>query len=298
MEEITQENRFDIALETKLWRYMSFAKFASLLHSKKLVLSAASMFNDPYEGAGGISRNLDFISKSVAFNTRKRVVEKSGQEVSEEDLSKFVYEYINRASELGVANRYFTFVNCWHENETESEAMWKLYTASQPDGIAIQTTYGALRKAITAEYAKIGRVTYQDYEVAFLPGDSYFWYKRKSFEHEREVRVMVEADDETRKAMAKDYKRAIITVPLDVDLDTLIENVYVSPFASEWLKEVVEEELALCGLKKPVVYSKMNEKALFFPSREQLKEFVREIRELANRNADWDGKEVQNEQKE
>ena len=28
---MTQENRFEIAQETRLWRYMSFAKFAALL---------------------------------------------------------------------------------------------------------------------------------------------------------------------------------------------------------------------------------------------------------------------------
>ena len=52
--EVTQDNRFNIAPETKLWRYMSFSKFTALLHQKELVLSPAYMFNDPYEGAGGI----------------------------------------------------------------------------------------------------------------------------------------------------------------------------------------------------------------------------------------------------
>ncbi len=35
--------------------------------------------------------------------------------------------------------REIHFVSCWHENETESEAMWKLYLKSG-DGVAIQTT--------------------------------------------------------------------------------------------------------------------------------------------------------------
>ena len=46
--EVTQDNRFDIAPETKLWRYMSFAKFAALLHDKQLVLSPLHMFEDPF----------------------------------------------------------------------------------------------------------------------------------------------------------------------------------------------------------------------------------------------------------
>lgn len=35
---MTQENRFEIAQETRLWRYMSFAKFAALLHDRQMKL--------------------------------------------------------------------------------------------------------------------------------------------------------------------------------------------------------------------------------------------------------------------
>lgn len=289
--EVTQDNRFDIAPETKLWRYMSFAKFAALLHDKKLILSPAYKFDDPYEGAGGIARNLDRITEAIVCHVRKTIPDDINSKVTDEDFTTYLKGTFENARELGYNNRFFTFVNCWHENEAESEAMWKLYTASQPDGIAIQTTYGALVKAINNTEAKIGRITYEDYEVAFFPGDSYFWYKRKSFEHEREVRIMFEADEETRDAMAKDYKRGSIFVPLEVDLDVLIENIYVSPFASDWLKDVVKTELKLNGLEKTVSYSKMNERAWFFPTREQWKETFRLLREMPEARIEKEMKE-------
>jgi hypothetical protein len=278
--EVTQDNRFNIAPETKLWRYMSFSKFTALLHQKELVLSPAYMFNDPYEGAGGIERNLDKFSNAlVDYFWDKVTADLKELKVSKEEMPKILKEYIKSASEMGESNRYFTFVNCWHENETESEAMWKLYTASQQEGIAIQTTYGALRKAIDNPEIMIGRVTYTNFETAFLPGDSYFWYKRKSFEHEREVRIMVEANDEQRKEWTEIYKDASFTISIPIALDQLIESVYVSPYASEWIKDTVEEELKLCGIDKPVLYSKMNDEALFFPSRKQLKEILQQIEE-------------------
>ena len=280
--EVTQDNRFDIAPETKLWRYMSFSKFAALLHQKELVLTPVYMFDDPYEGAGGKEKNLDKFTKAlVDYFWDKVSAELGGLQVSNEDLQQYMKGYIKAASDMGKSNRYFTFVNCWHENEVESEAMWKLYTAGQPDGIAIQTTYGALKKAIDDIDVQIGRVTYENYETAFLPGDSYFWYKRKSFEHEREVRVMIEANDEQRKDFAEIYKKNEFTITHPVDLDTLIENVYVSPYASDWVKDVVDEELKLCGLNKPVLSSNMNDDALFFPSRKQLKELLRQIKDDA-----------------
>ena len=52
--EVNQENRYDIAPETRLWRYMSFAKFISLLNLKQLLYVPAFRFNDPFEGACGI----------------------------------------------------------------------------------------------------------------------------------------------------------------------------------------------------------------------------------------------------
>lgn len=71
--------------------------------------------------------------------------------------------------------------------------------------------------------------------------------------------------------MAKGYQKGhSFTLTVQVDLDMLIENVYVSPYANNWFKELVEKEMKACGLDKPVVYSKMNEQALFFFSRKQL----------------------------
>jgi len=42
----------------------------------------------------------------------------------------------------------FNAINCWHMNDHESAAMWKLYLKSD-EGIAIQSTYRKLKDAIT-----------------------------------------------------------------------------------------------------------------------------------------------------
>ena len=68
--EVTKDNRFDISPDTKLWRYMSFAKFVELLHTKNLPLPSAKMFEDPYEGACGEAKNanilVEYMSNLVA----------------------------------------------------------------------------------------------------------------------------------------------------------------------------------------------------------------------------------------
>lgn len=275
--EVTQDNRFDIAPETKLWRYMSFAKFAALLHDRELVLSPLHLFEDPYEGAGGKACYMDKLADAMidTFSqlgqTKEAVARLEAMNIDIDKQKEVMRLWMKVGNEYGQVNRMFTFVNCWHENEDESEAMWKLYTAHQPEGVAIQTTYEALKQAINEPEVKIGRITYENFDHAFMPGDSYGWYKRKSFEHEREVRVMAEPDDEQRRDMAKGYDKGNqYTVLLPVDLGVFIKNVYVSPYAQPWFKELVETEMKLSGLDKPVVYSKMNEQALFFFSRKQL----------------------------
>jgi hypothetical protein len=55
-------------------------------------------------------------------------------------------------------------ITCWHKNEFESEAMWKLYAASG-DGIAIESTESQLHEAISErESLVIGEVRYVDFE--------------------------------------------------------------------------------------------------------------------------------------
>ena len=116
--EVTQDNRFDIAPETKLWRYMSFAKFVALLHDRELVLSPLHQFEDPYEGAGGIARNLEKFTKAlVDYFWDKVSVEIESLHVTKEQMPEYLNAYIQSASDLGRSNRYYSFVNCWHENK-------------------------------------------------------------------------------------------------------------------------------------------------------------------------------------
>ena len=50
---------------------------------------------------------------------------------------------------------------------------------------------------------------------------------------------------------------------LPVDLDELIESVYVSPMAEPWFRDVVEDVLRKYGLEKKVYHSALDDKALF-----------------------------------
>lgn len=217
-----------------LWRYMDFTKFVSVLDKKALFFSAADKFGDPFEGS--ISKVTAELRPRLHPNIPPDALQTLAQSLKEA--------------------RRFTLISCWHENSHESEAMWKLY-ARETDGIVIKTDFDSLKKSFTCgEGVNIGRVSYVDYESAIIPEDnvlSPFLHKRKSFEHELEVRAIhiLHKDDEISKLRDEEIGGAYY----EVDLSLLIKEVIVAPFAPDWFIELVKSVAALYGLKVPVFES-------------------------------------------
>ena len=113
--------------EGKIWRYMDFAKFVSMLAHGGLFFPRADLLGDPFEGS--FSRANERLRPSMYPDIK--------------DLDK---HFATLGSFLKWS-RGWTMVCCWHMNDTESAAMWKLY-AQKGYGIAIQTTYRLLRQAL------------------------------------------------------------------------------------------------------------------------------------------------------
>jgi hypothetical protein len=109
------------------------------------------------------------------------------------------------------------------------------------------------------------RVEYIDYQTARVdtaPMDmmALSMRKRKSFEHEKELRAIhwdrTEAMDIIRGTRPTNSK-AIIPIP--VNLDKLIETIFVDPLSRPSDKTLVESVLEKYGLHKPVQQSSLAE---------------------------------------
>lgn len=107
-------------------------------------------------------------------------------EIEKEELEKNAKSIVEQISH----RRKGIFINCWYHSEYESEAMWKIYAADVKNAIAIQTTYGELKQQI-GECATIKPVRYVDYSNQFIGPNEGYWYKRRSFEYEKEVRAVI-----------------------------------------------------------------------------------------------------------
>jgi hypothetical protein len=123
------------------------------------------------------------------------------------------------------------FLSCWHLNEGESAAMWKLYTV---DGIAIQSTVGRLMRSFdkTPEDIHISEVSYYSKTPPHSLMDA-FTKKRLSFKHEQELRAIHVAITGTRL-------NRLPGIPIAVDLNTLIQGIYVAPKCHTYIKDALE----------------------------------------------------------
>lgn len=227
--------------DAALWRYMDLPKLVALLTRKTLWFARADTLGDPHEGAFG------------EFNQRTRP--HVYQDVPEDQLS-------------GLSNYYrlltkYTFVNCWHLSEVESAAMWSLYTPLG-QGVAVRSTYSRLTESLRVdEQVFVGRVKYVDPATEWIPEGNLlypFVHKRRSFAHEREVRAVVQRPPQTTSS----GEDAPAGLDVEVDVDCLVESVFVAPGQPGWFKAVVQDVVeAFVANRIPVHQSDMDRAPIY-----------------------------------
>lgn len=215
--------------DTKLWRYIDIEKLLTFLHTGRLHLSRLDSFRDPWEGAWP-----------------DPVIEAFKYSWGEDEGSN----YVKLTSNL----RKTHYVSCWHESAVESAALWDLYAGRA--GVALHTTVGRLQESIQdPQPFKIGRVRYIDYQNERLANECIFlpvYLKRKSFEHEREVRVHAWVLPENMR-----QEECMPSVSLAVRPNDLIDGILVSPSAPDWLLNPLQELCMKFGVTKPVIKSSL-----------------------------------------
>jgi hypothetical protein len=148
------------------------------------------------------------------------------------------------------------FINCWHMNEGESLAMWKLYAAHQ-ESIGVQSTYAKLVQLLP-DPCLLGVVTYIDYDSGYIGWGNMLnniVHKRRAFEHERELRAVVWTSM-TNIPRFEQLGDQGLKIP--VDLNSLIENIYISPTAEPIMQEIVSSLAQKYGLSASVHKSSVN----------------------------------------
>lgn len=223
--------------QTALWRYMDVARFLALIDQKELYFPRLHELqnDDAWEGAvspldPALGHDRDYMHKAATDT-----------------------------------NSTLPMVSCWHENETESVAMWKLYVSGR-EGVAIKTTVASLIELLSVDrQLKLGRVVYRDIEdftqhqpqvFTFERGEctgeddvhpierTTIFRKNKGYAHEQEVRALIyETYDRAQAVFSTEVhenmrfqrdpeKRTGMGMP--VDISVLIHEIVVSPLFPTW----------------------------------------------------------------
>jgi hypothetical protein len=177
--------------------------------SEKLFMSRSDKFEDQYEGT---------FSEPTFEEIKKLSI----------DNPDFLNYYKTHREKVAISS--------WHINEYESFAMWQIFTQNS-EGLAIQSTIGRLQESLVPETnfkQYIGEVNYIDYKKEYIPFDDMFFpflFKRKSFQYEREVRIISDVADNNIKINDG--------IKINVDINELIEKIYIHPKSENWYKNLV-----------------------------------------------------------
>jgi len=227
----------------KIWRYMDFSKYVDMLTTNTLYFTRADKFEDPYDCSG-----MQFLIDAY------------------KQLPPAPPEGKEWTRKVNTFGRLFVYLNCWHMNDVESAALWKLYSENKYETIAIQSTFGKLNSEIEYKWARdgirISKVKY-DLENAGEPignppegrlfsilGWANIIYKRPSFAHEKELRAFIFQGYDKRKEndtlrneahLEKLMKERDKFIRIPIDPAKLIEKVYVSPLAKDLFVELVKK---------------------------------------------------------
>jgi len=203
-----------------IWRFMTLEKLLDLLQSQRLFFAPLRSMKDPFEG-------------HMPRENRAWLLEQIGDQLvgsgfAEGDIYKFLRE--------------IQFINCWHASTDESAAMWSLYSGC----VAIRTQFDTLQDCLAATNLPItlGMVRYLDFSQLGTapkpPSVRITHLKRRSFEHEKELRASICCPHRV-------HNEPLSGLPVPIDCKKLIRDVVVDPEAPSWISSVVQDVVKKYG---------------------------------------------------
>ena len=247
------ENHIEIKTPTEnitLWRYMDIPSFIQLLAKESLIFVKADLFEDKYEGT------LPKLTINMIETSPNSKLKGFKGEIFGETYENF--------SDYLKSHRKRTFLNCWCKENFEMIHMWKIY--SKENGVAIQTTYENLKKAIISkENIFSTEIDYVDFDNDLIDWKStmkYFTIKRKEYKSESEFRLLIQHPriiEDKLPPLIQEYKEhshereelycKTQIIHCEVDINILISKIHLSPYAPKWYKELINDILIKYNLR-------------------------------------------------
>lgn len=215
---------------TRLFRFCPFDKFESLINQSSLYFRHISEFKDKSEGKY-TDADIPIINHALGLP----------YEAPQRDPFDNLY-----------------YVNCWTEGTPSDERFWKEYAPGK-DGLAIASTPERIRGAFSSDKSndvlmshvwyidRSSQLTFKSPQWAINIIERCFAKDRDCFSWEKEVRLL---------HILKNTKEASVPsgIFMPIELNVLIDSVFVSPFAEDNQVQRINEFLARNNLANiPIV---------------------------------------------
>lgn len=227
-----------LAENQPIWRYMDFVKYVALLESQSLYFPRVGTLNDCCEGS-----LLPFLPTHV-----QDILSSPGTKQQAEKQLQAQNTSMKAIAPWAFKCKEECFVNCWHINDGESAALWKLYLKSG-EGIAIKTTIANYVDVLgQSDFNMCIAPVHYDHSPSRLtntnsesgsgriidPLDIVF-SKRACFIHERELRAVISADLNRGKQL-----KNLEGLCLSIELRKLVTEVLIGPGLPDWICILIE----------------------------------------------------------
>lgn len=213
--------------ETIVWKYLTFDKFLYLLQEKALWFSDISQFNDPLEGKYVFPETIS--SRGLTSGLPFRL----GRSATPEEKARYA------------------LLNCWQMGPTEDALMWGMYVGEKL-GVVLKTNYQKLKSSILCSDVYAGEVTYSTDRIVPANANSFeqYFVKHSGYSSERELRLATPnlVDSNGNYSIGKS---------IDVDLSKLVDEIRVSPFATDWQIRTISKLVNQYAVPAPVVKSEL-----------------------------------------
>lgn len=223
--------------DVKIWRYLDIPKFLWLLEKRSLYFSRCDLLGDPFEGSLPSTSGQPIVKPTIDPKLPNFKMESSLEDMWRKDC----------------------YVCSFHMSDYESAALWSIYSKAK-QGVAIQSTFKRLIDCFNkypSNPVYIGTVNYIDYKSEIIDISNSFspiLHKRKSFEHERELRAVI----------LYPYGSPIQPegINVQINLDSFIESIYLAPTTKLWIKELLTSMMHKKRIKKPLEQSSLDAKPI------------------------------------
>jgi hypothetical protein len=245
-------------MDLKVWRYMPFTKFISMLTFQAIWFPKLNILQDQFEGTMPAAT--------------KTMMESEYQDMKINFPPETHWQFDQMASKNEDDSRELLLVSCWFLDDIESDKMWQEY-GNGNEAVAIQSTVRQLFQNIGVPHDKhathMGRVKYVDHENFMMSSyeanqghERAFVKDATKFSHEQELRIItlntktpycVKPSGEPYTAIEVQGKNMNnFDQPglyIRIQFEQLISKIVVSPKAGEWFFLLVKRIIDLNKFK-------------------------------------------------